>query len=116
MSQRTALQQLDATIMGKMLGAGLADAAEYLASDAAPGVDPTPCNVLVDRDVQMYGDDVAEVAAPKTLITLFLAQVAAPVRASVVTINPGTPAAESFKLDAQTKRDESLSRWVVSNV
>lgn len=104
MSQTTTLRALDAAIAGAMLGAGLADDALYTPPGGGAGI---PCTVLVDRALQVYGDQ-GEVVGHRIAITLFLATVPSPARGGTVAIG-----AEVFRLDEPEARDESMSQWVV---
>lgn len=105
MTQRAFLQELDAQIMGAFVDAGMADSGTYTPPGGGAG---GACDVLIDRDVKLYGDDQAQVATSHLVVTLFLATVAAPERGGTITVG-----SETFKLDAKLDEDESQSRWVV---
>jgi len=107
MSQRAFLQDFDATAFEAFLGAGLADDALY----TPPGGAAAACQVLVDRDVREYGEGATTVGTSYTLVTFRRSQVD-PQRGARVVVDP-TGAANAFLLDAEVKRDESMSRWVV---
>lgn len=104
MSQRTALRELDAALATAFKGAGLADAGTYTPPGGGPVVD---VDVIVDRGVQIFGDEGAGIPAPAVIVTLFLAQVA-PARGGTVTADGDT-----FKLCDEVARDESRVRWTV---
>lgn len=103
MSQLATLQELDAALAAAFLAAGLADSATY----TPPAGAAVACTVLIDRAAQFY-DDAAGVAGNRIVITLYVAEVAVPVRTAAVVIG-----SETFKLDQLIDRDESMSRWVV---
>lgn len=107
MTQRDRLRSLDARIMRSMNAAGLADSPLFWPKGAEPDTPGTPCDVYVDRDVRMYGEDDAEVPTKHIVLTLFLAQVQ-PHRGATVVLGD-----EIFKLDAEVTSDESRARWVV---
>jgi len=109
MSQRVFLRDFDATAFEAFLGAGLADEALYTPPGANAAV---ACQVLVDRDVRDYGNDAAAVGTSYTVVTFRRSQVD-PQRGARVVVDP-TGAANAFTLDAEVKRDESMSRWVVT--
>ncbi len=104
MSQRAALQALDARIMTAMHGAALADGAVY----TAPAGFPVVCQVYVDNVAQFFGGDSAEVAGYRTTVTLFRSHVPRPIIGATVLADGVLYTLE--QLDAQ---DESMSRWVV---
>lgn len=108
MSQRDALRALDDRVLGMLRRAGLSDAGEFRAAGLPAGAPGTACDVLVDRDVRLFGDDDAEVATPHVVVTLYHAQVQ-PSRGATVVVG-----AETFRLEALLSQDESKSRWVVS--
>ena len=107
MNQTAFLQELDAGIVGAFADAGMADAATYTPPGGGTAV---ACSVLVDRNVQFFGDDGAEIVGTRDLVSLFLSEVAAPARGGTVTL---TATSEVLKLDQPDARDESMSRWVV---
>lgn len=111
MSQRDALRALDATIDRALKAAGLVDAAFYV-PPGAPPIAAMPCEVLVDRDVEVYGDEGTEVAARITTVTFQRLHVE-PRRGGTVVIGqaPGHPAAERLKLGAPVEQDESRAVW-----
>jgi len=104
MSQRAALQALDASIMTAMRGAGFADAATY----TAPAGLPVACQVYVDQLAQFFGGDNAEVAGYRTTVTFFRSEVPRPIRGANVVADGVT-----YTLDQLDAQDESMSRWVV---
>jgi len=107
MNQTAFLRDMDAAIAGAFADAGMADAATYTAPG---GGTPAACTVLVDRAVQFFGDDEAQIVGSRDVLTLYAAEIAAPARGGVVTL---TGTGEAFKLDKPIARDESMSRWVV---
>ncbi|MGH8075627.1 MAG: hypothetical protein ACREO4_16375 [Lysobacter sp.] len=112
MNQRAFLQQLDADIVGAFAQADMADAAGYLPPAATPDVVPLPCTVLVDRSVEIFGEERPDVATRHTVVTLFRG-VVTPVQYGVVTLDA---TGEAFRLEAKLEEDESQSRWVVADV
>lgn len=104
MSQTSALRNLDAGIAAAFRAAGLADGATY----TAPAGAPIACTVLVDRDVELLGSDGADVAMRRTVVTLFLGEIAAPAAGAVVAAD-----GSSYTLEAKLDGDQSRERWVV---
>lgn len=111
MNQRAFLQSFDAAIIGAFAEAGMADAAGYLAPNAAPGAPPAACMVLVDRDVEIFGEESPDVAMRRIVVTLFRGTVE-PAQFGIVTLDA---TGEVFQLEAKLDEDESRSRWVVSH-
>lgn len=107
MSQTSFLRDFDALAFGAFMATGMADAAMYTAPAGGAAV---ACQVLVDRDVRNYGDDLAPVATSYTLVSFQRSQVQPSLR-GVVLIE-----GESFELAQEVLRDESVSRWVVTRV
>lgn len=103
MSQREFLRRLDADLITAFADCGMADPAIYTPAGGAPSA----CTVLVDRNAQFFGE-LGEVAGSRVLVTLFLADVAAPGRGGVVVVDGDT-----YKLDQEIERDESKAVWVV---
>lgn len=106
MSQRQMLQDLDATLVSAFMDAGMADAAVY----TPPGGSGTACRVLVDDQVEVYGDGPGEVAGHRTLVTLFLSEIPTPRQGAQVVI-AGEP---TYTLVEIFERDQSRERWVVT--
>jgi hypothetical protein len=104
MSQRAALQALDADLMAAFKDAGLADAGTYTppGGGAAVAVD-----VMVDRGVEIFGDEGNGIPAPAVTVTLLLAQVS-PAKGGTVIADGDT-----FILCDELQRDESRVRWTV---
>lgn len=96
--QQETLRALDEVIFAAFKGAGFADVAVY-------GV--TPCDVLVDRGVQVLGDEPGSIAGQRVVVTFQRRQVA-PARGGALRIGE-----ETFELSEQLSEDESLSTWVV---
>ena len=103
MSQLSFLRELDADMVAGFLASGMADSAAY----TAPLGSPVDCTVMVDRAAQFY-NEATGVAGSRIVITLFIAEIAAPIRKAEVVIG-----GETFLLDQLVERDESLERWVV---
>lgn len=106
MSQAAFLRDFDAAAVGAFLDAGIADDATYIAPGGGAGV---ACHVLVDRNVEDFGEDDAPVSLRRTRITFQRAQVE-PVPMGQVAIG-----AEIFTLAKRTRYDESLSAWWVQH-
>ena len=106
MNQAAFLRDFDAAAVGAFLGAGMADDAVYTAPGGGAGV---ACRVLVDRDVEDFGDDAAPVSLRRTRITFQRAEVE-PVAMAQVVIG-----AETFTLAKRVRFDESLSVWWVQH-
>ncbi|WP_298580591.1 hypothetical protein [uncultured Luteimonas sp.] len=115
MSQRAFLQAFDAAAFGTFAAAGIADAAEYLAPDAAPGAPAVPCTVLVDRNVEDFGDDIAPVSAFRTRITFQVSELAAEEGGVVSLLDAAGLVTESFTLAQRTRHDEGISAWWVQH-
>lgn len=96
---------MDETIAAVFADVGIADAAEFTPAGGGAAI---PCTVYVDRDVQAWGDEEVEVSVPRTMITLFLAEVT-PAHGAIVAIGD-----ESFELDEEERRDESRAVWSVA--
>lgn len=115
MSQRAFLQAFDVAAFGAFAAAGIADAAEYLAPDAAPDALPVPCTVLVDRNVEDFGEDIGPVSAFRTRITFQVLEVT-PDEGGIVSLLDGAGlVAESFTLAQRTRHDEGISAWWVQH-
>lgn len=108
MSQKAFLQGLDALMFGAFKAAGVADAATY---EFPPGT-AVPCTVLLDEDVQDFGDDDAPVSAPFDRVTLQLSEVT-PRAGGIVQI---TATGDRLKLERRLGGDSSASQWVVLHV
>ncbi|MBD9368856.1 hypothetical protein [Xanthomonas sp. XNM01] len=117
MSQADFLRAFDASAFAAFATAGLADAAHYLPAQAAPGTLPVRCGVLVDRSVQDFGDELAPVAVPRTLITLQKAEVSAVQFGTVQLLDAlGQPQpGEMYDLVKLVREDESITRWEVQH-
>lgn len=105
MSQNDFLREFDADAFATFLGAGMGDSATY----TAPAGAPVACTVLVDRDVEDYGEDDAPVSLRRTRITFQRAEVE-PVGMGQVVIG-----AETFTLAKRARYDESISAWWVQH-
>lgn len=109
MSQAEFLRSFDAMAFGAFGGAGLADAATYLPLGSGPGDAPAECLVLVDRNVEDFGNDLAPVSTLRTRVTFQRADVE-PVEGGAVTVG-----SETFILVQRTRADESVSAWWVQH-
>lgn len=108
MSQSAFLRQFDAAAFGAFFAAGLADAATYL--PAAPGADPVPCTVLVDRNVVDFdAEAVGSINLRRTRVTFQRAEIS-PNEGGKVTIG-----AETFVLVQRASEDDSASLWWVQS-
>lgn len=105
MSQSAHLRQLDADIMAAFKSAGMADEGAY----TPPGGGmPAACDVLVDRNVSVFGGGGGDVAVYRVVLTLFRGQVA-PRRGGVVVVDGDT-----WTLDEELEdSDASRTRWTV---
>lgn len=106
MSQKDFLREFDAAAIGAFLDGGMADDATYTPPGGGAGV---PCQVLVDRDVEDFGEDDAPVSLRRTRIAFQRAEVE-PVAMGQVVVG-----AETFTLAKRTRYDESLSAWWVQH-
>lgn len=110
MSQDAFLRQFDADAFAGFFAAGLADAATYLPRDAAPGATPTPCTVLVDRNVVDFdAEAVGNVSLRRTRVT-FQRGAITPAEGGKVTIG-----SETFTLVQREREDSSASAWWVQS-
>ena len=129
MSQEAFLRDFDAGAFTAFADAGLADAATYLSPAAraarqaiadhdpddpdapAPPDAPVPlaCTVLVDRNVEDFGDDLAPVSVGRTRLTVQRAEFE-PEAGGKVTVG-----AAVYTLVQRTRSDESASAWWVSH-
>lgn len=112
MSQKEFLQEFDDFAFEEFLDAGLADSAMYYPKPPAgggPAPEPVPCTVLVDRNVEDFGDDAAPVSALRTRVTFQRAQVEPDGGARVVVDG------EAFTLAGRARQDESISAWWVQH-
>jgi hypothetical protein len=108
-SQKVFLRELDRVLIDTFWAVGMADDAVY--TEPGGGF-ARPCQVLVDHDVRDYGEEAAQVGTAYTLITFQRSQVTPRRGGSVVVGAIGDT--QRFILDAEVKRDESMSRWVVT--
>lgn len=115
MSQRAFLQAFDAAAFSAFAAAGLADAAEYLPPYAMPGTPAAPCTVLVDREVEDFGDEVAPVSTFRTRITFQRLEVTAEEGGVVSLLDANGLVAEVFTLAQRTRHDEGISAWWVQH-
>ncbi|KFN42338.1 head-tail joining protein [Arenimonas oryziterrae] len=104
MNQRDTLQALDADLHAAFADAGFAETALY--TDRVNTA--VPCRVYVDRDAQTFGN-FGEVSGARTVVSLFLVDVADPRSKAQIVLG-----CETFVLDSKLGEDESLSRWVVT--
>lgn len=106
MSQRETLRAMDATLVAAFKGAGLADAGTYTPPGGGAAVD---VDVMVDRGIEIFGGDGADIPAKADVVRLFLAQVT-PARGGTVVADGDT-----FRLCDEIERDASSVRWTVSS-
>lgn len=137
MSQAAFLAQFDAAAFGVFASAGIADAATYLSPAALadldaiaaydpedPEADPPPpapvpvaCTVLVDRNVEDFGDEGAPVSVQRTRITVQRAEITPEQGGQVSVLDDAGAVAEVFELVQRTRdSDESRSAWWVQEV
>lgn len=107
MGQQSALRAFDSDILDAFIGAGLADTGTYTppATDAVPSPDPVAVRVMVDRTDQFAGES-AHTVGRRDVVTLLLAEVAAPVKGAIVVVD-----GLALKLEAEEDRDLSAVRW-----
>lgn len=105
MSQKAFLQGFDAMAIGSFATAGMADAAQYTGLE--PGAQTIPCDVLVDRGTQAWGDDGMPVALGEVAVSFQRVQVD-PQRGGIVVVDGDT-----YRLTDKQKDDGSLVRWLV---
>lgn len=105
MNQCAFLQDMDAALASAFMDVGMADAAQYQAA----GVD-VPCRVLVDRAAQFF-EDGTDIVGRRIVVTVFLAEVPAPVRGALLHLASG----DALRLDARVEGDESMQKWVVTH-
>ena len=105
MSQKAFLQAFDQAAIGSFMAAGMADAATYKAP--APGSVAVPCDGMVDRGTQAWGEDASPVALGEISIAFQRAQ-ATPERGGIVVVDGDT-----YRLTDKLKDDASLVRWLV---
>jgi hypothetical protein len=105
MSQKAFLQAFDQAAIGSFMAAGMADAAQYTAP--AAGSVAVPCEVMVNRGTQVWGDDASPVALGEISIDFQRAQVV-PEKGGIVVVD-GDP----YRLTDKLKDDASLVRWLV---
>ena len=105
MSQKAFLQSFDAMAVGSLATAGMADVAQYTGPES--GAQAIPCDVLVDRGTQAWGDDSMPVALGEVAVSFQRAQVD-PQRGGIVVVDGDT-----YRLTDKLKDDGSLARWLV---
>ncbi len=105
MSQKAFLQAFDQAAIGSLMAAGMADAAQYTAP--AAGSISVPCDVMVDRGTQVWGDDASPVALGEISIAFQRVQVV-PEKGGIVVVDGDT-----YRLTDKLKDDASLVRWLV---
>jgi len=135
MSQAAFLRQFDAMAFGAFANAGLADAARYLTpaqvqvlaqiaahdpdSPDEPPAAPAPvaCTVLVDHNVEDFGDDAAPVSVYRTRITFQRAELVPEQGGQVSILDSADAVTGVYVLVQRTGRnDESASAWWVQEV
>jgi hypothetical protein len=108
--QEAFLRDLDATIVAGLVDAGLADG---LAVYTPPGPDPTPIEgvrVVMDHDVQFFGDGPGQVTGTRTVVRLECSQVPAPAAGGTLLIGSRT-----WTLFEPISREPGISsKWTVT--
>lgn len=99
MSQTATLRALDMTLQQSFLSAGLAD------QGTVRGIE---CDLYIDRDAEIFGDDEAAVVGIKSIVTFRLDQVPKAERGDPVVVG-----SERWQLAELLQQDESLAVWVV---
>lgn len=107
--------EMDALIFGAMAAAGLNDPGWYV-PPGQPASAAVRCDVMIDRDVEIYGDERTEVAARVVTATFQRGQVD-PKRGGTIVLglDPLSPSAERFAVKDQLSLDESQSVWMVTD-
>lgn len=105
MSQKAFLQAFDQAVIGSFMAAGMADTAQYTAP--ATGSAAVPCDVMVDRGTQVWGDDGTPVALGEISIAFQRAQVV-PEKGGIVVVD-----GDAYRLTDKLRDDASLVRWLV---
>lgn len=107
--------EMDALIFSAMADAGLSDLGWYV-PPGQPTTAAVQCNVMIDRDVEIYGDEQTEVAARVVTASFQRFQVD-PKRGGTIVLglDPLSPTAERFAVKDQLSLDESLSVWMVTD-
>lgn len=136
MSQKDFLREFDEEAFEAFLDAGIADAATYLSpaaladlaaiedhdpddQDAPPLPEvpvPVACTVLVDRNVEDFGDDAAPVSVRRTRVTFQRAELSPEQGGQVTLLDDDGEPVEAFLLVQRTQGDESRSAWWVQEV
>ncbi len=108
--QEAFLQDLDATLVGALVDAGLGDMVVY----TPPGVSPTPipdCHVLIDHNAEVFGDDAGAVVGTRTVVRLLTTEIASPARGGSLAVG-----ARTYVLDRPIDSEPGIvTRWVVSH-
>lgn len=108
MSQAAWESAFDARAFAMFADAGVGDSATYLPRGAAPGATPTPCTVLVDRNVVDFdAEAVGNISLRRTRVTFQRAEVT-PTDGGKVTVG-----SETFTLVQREREDGSASAWWV---
>lgn len=104
MSQKAFMQAFDQAAIGSFMAAGMADPAEYTAPAGGAAI---PCDVMVERGTQVWGDDGMPVALGEISIAFQRAQVV-PEKGGTVVVESDT-----YRLTDKLRDDASLVRWLV---
>lgn len=106
MSQKDFLRDFDSRVFSSFAAAGMADPlSRYLPKGGGATV---PCTVMVDRNVQSFGDDPMPVAAYDTAVTFQRIEVV-PEKGGIVEAD-----GDRFVLTEKLLDDGSLVRWAVT--
>lgn len=105
MSQKDFLRQFDQSAIGSFMAAGMADSATYTPKTGGVVV---PCDVMVDRGVQQWGDDPMPVAAGDVTVSFQRTQVV-PEKGGAIVVDGDT-----YRLTDKLFDDGSLIRWAVT--
>ena len=109
-SQAETLQAMDDAIHASILAAGLAFVGSYTPPASAPGETITNVRGYYDEAVASVGE-FAQGAGFASEITLLRSSIPRPAQHGVVEFD-----GRQVKLDVMITRDQSSTRWAVSNV
>ncbi len=103
MGQVEFLRDMDADIMDAFVDIGMADSVFFIATATKVA---TLCDVMIDRDVTIFGDDGAPVNTGQVVVTFQKRQVGNPVAGDRV-----LKGVETLELSQLMTEDESQSKW-----
>lgn len=107
MSQKAFLADFDAALVGSFKAAGMADSAVYSAPNGQLGAG-VPCDVMVDRGNQAWGDDPMPVAADSVTVRFQRAQVV-PMKGGFLEVD-----GDRYRLTDLLNDDGSMIHWAVT--